>query len=376
MAGVRNFDVIVVGGGMIGSALAWGLVRAGLETAMLDEGDDALRAARGNFGLVWIQGKGLGLAPYAEWSRQSADLWPGFAAALREETGIDVALDQPGGLDLCLGEAEIEAKRTEIAEMTRQSATGTYACEIIDRGAVQELLPGIALGEAVSGASWSPLDGHVNPLLLLRALHDGFQRAGGGYFPGRNATGIGYDGKAFKIVTARGQFSAPKLVLAAGLGNGRLTPQVGLHIPIRPERGQILVTERTRPVLPLPTLGTRQTAEGSFLMGSSDEDVGFDDGTTLAVMGRIAARAVSVFPMLAGLRLLRCWGALRILTPDGFPVYAESPTMPGAFAVTSHSGVTLAAVNALRAAPWIAGAEPPPGFDAFAAGRFDVPATA
>ncbi|AFT89959.1 FAD-dependent oxidoreductase [Paraburkholderia phenoliruptrix] len=75
-------DVLVLGGGRVGSAVAWGLAREGMHVSVLDQGDGAFRASRGNFGLVWIQGKGYGLPPYARWSRSSATRWPAPAAAL------------------------------------------------------------------------------------------------------------------------------------------------------------------------------------------------------------------------------------------------------------------------------------------------------
>src|SRR6266851_4913333 len=82
-------DVIVIGGGLVGSAVAYGMARDGAQVLLVDEGDDAFGASVGNFGLVWVQGKGLGQPSYAQWTRGSASLWPLFADALRDETGVD-----------------------------------------------------------------------------------------------------------------------------------------------------------------------------------------------------------------------------------------------------------------------------------------------
>ena len=76
----KSFDVAVVGGGLLGSAVAFGLSRLGQRVAVLDEGDKALRAARANFGLVWVQTKGDGLPPYADWTRSSAEAHTGSSA--------------------------------------------------------------------------------------------------------------------------------------------------------------------------------------------------------------------------------------------------------------------------------------------------------
>ena len=91
----RDHDVAVIGGGLVGSAIAWGLAREHQRVVVFDEGDVALRASRGNFALVWVQGKGLGMAAYSHWSLRSADTWAGFARELREQTGVDVAVLHP-----------------------------------------------------------------------------------------------------------------------------------------------------------------------------------------------------------------------------------------------------------------------------------------
>src|SRR5207237_522261 len=108
---MKSFDAIVIGGGLVGSAIAYGLANAGLKPALLDEGDVAYRASRGNFGLVWVQSKGLGAPHYQRWTRRSAEEWPVLAAELGERTGISVGLQQPGGLQLCLGDEEFGGRR-------------------------------------------------------------------------------------------------------------------------------------------------------------------------------------------------------------------------------------------------------------------------
>ena len=85
---MNTSDVIVVGGGLVGMAVAYGLARQGAKVRVLDEGDDAFRASRGNFGLVWVQGKGYGFAPYTRWTRASAGAWPALAAELNNATGV------------------------------------------------------------------------------------------------------------------------------------------------------------------------------------------------------------------------------------------------------------------------------------------------
>lgn len=368
MAANETFDAAVIGAGMVGSALAWGLARAGLATALLDEGDDAFRAARGNFGLVWVQSKGLGLPAYQEWTRTSVDLWPGLSAELAETTGISPDYRRTGGLTPCLSEQELVERRGFVERMRAQDTGGRYACEVLDAAACRALLP--ALGPAVAGGSYSPHDGQANPLRLLRALQAGLRARGGRHFPGRPAMRIGREGAGFRIETPAGAIAAARVAIAAGLDIPRLAAMVGLGVPIRPERGQILVTERLAPLLPVALLSIRQTAEGTVMIGNSQEGVGFDTATTIPTAARMAARAVRTIPALAGARVVRQWAALRVLAADPFPVYEQSAEAPGAFVVTCHSGVTLAAAHARMLAPRLAAGALGADLAPFSLGRF------
>ncbi|MEO8751156.1 MAG: FAD-dependent oxidoreductase, partial [Casimicrobiaceae bacterium] len=158
----RHFEVIVVGGGLVGAAIAFGMRDLGAKLAVFDEGDSAHRAARGNFGLIWVQGKGLSLPPYGTWTQRSARAWPHFAAVLRDETGIDVALRQQGGLHVCLSQRELDLRAERFAQLFAQPGFERYEVEVLDRAAVARRLPGV--GPDVVGGTWSALDGDCNPL--------------------------------------------------------------------------------------------------------------------------------------------------------------------------------------------------------------------
>lgn len=175
------------------------------------------------------------------------------------------------------------------------------------------------------------------------------------------------------IGTKLHSFTAAKLVLTAGLGNRQLAPMVGLEQPVRPIKGQILVSERLDGFLKLPTSPIRQTGEGTVMMGNSyEEDQGFDLRSTPQVMKTIADRARRTFPCLTKARIIRCWSALRVMTPDGFPIYDQSESMPGAFAASCHSGVTLAAAHALDYAGYVAEGALGNELAGLSGGRFDV----
>jgi hydrogen cyanide synthase HcnC len=370
MADRHDYDVAVIGGGLVGVAVGWGLARLGRRVAVLDEGDVAYRASRGNFALVWVQSKGLGMPEYAAWTRRSSESWAGFARFLKDETGLDAAFQRPGGFHLCLSEAELTARANTMQRLHNQPRMQQYPYEMMERGALEKLLP--MIGPEVVGGSYCPLDGHCNSLRLLRALHMGLQRQGARYLPNHIVDTIEPRGGEFHLTTGSGDVTAGNVVLAAGNGNARLGPMVGLRVPVRPQRGQIVVTERARPFLPYPVVTIRQTDEGSVMLGDSVEEAGWDDRVGSAVISTIANRATRMFPLLKGLNVVRSWAALRVMTEDGFPIYEQSTAFPGAFVATCHSGVTLAANHALVVAPMIAAGRLDADLDVFSARRFDV----
>ncbi len=371
----KDFDVAVVGGGLVGAAIAYGLARRGQRVAVLDEGDMAIRASRGNFALVWVQAKGLGMPEYAAWTVRSSEAWSGLAAELAVETGLDVSFQRPGGLHLCLSETELEGRRQTLMRFHNQAGVARYTTEMLDRSALQKLVPEI--GPDVVGGSYSALDGHVNSLRLFRALHTAMQQRGVVYLPGHPVTAIDKVGGGFQIRTAKSEMRAAKVVLAAGNANAQLAPMVGLSAPMKPERGQIIVTERVRSFLHHPIATLRQTDEGTVMIGDSREDGTDPADMNLQINSVMASRAVRMFPVLGSLNIVRTWRAIRVMPADGFPIYDQSTSHPGAFLVTCHSGVTLAAIHALALAPMIAtGALDINSVGSFSARRFDVPKAA
>jgi len=371
----RSCEVAVIGGGVVGSAIAYGLALRGARVTVLDEGDRAFRASRVNFGLVWLQTKGNGLPAYGRWTRRATVLWPAFAEDLRNRTGIDVELELAGGLKYCLGEREFAERSAVVARMAEAAGPGVYDTRMIDTKELAALVPGVRFGPDVAGASYCPHEGHANPLRLMQALHAGLQSLGGRYAPGRRVESIARDESGFRIDCGAASFRADRVVLAAGHGTVRLAPMLGLPAPIRAQRGQVLVTERMRPFLPLPASGLRQTRDGTLMLGATRENVGMDDATSVEGEAGLAARALRTVPSLAGIPVVRAWAGLRVLTPDSFPVYQQSESHPGAFVALCHSGVTLASIHAADVAEAFLAPRLPEAFHPFHARRFDVQKT-
>ncbi|MEM5312598.1 FAD-dependent oxidoreductase [Paraburkholderia sp. JHI869] len=373
----ENHDVVIVGGGVVGCALAYGMLARGKRALVLDGGDSDPRASKANFGLVGSYGKGYGAPRYQQLSRESVALWAGFAADLREETGIDVEYENDGCLHFCLSDADYEEEAKFLANWNAQSPDADPCSHMIDRSALERLLPGTRLGAEVVGAGIGAADGHCNPLSLLRALQQAIGLRGGSLVGNHTVSQIEPipDGSfRVRVRTPDGSrcFETEQLIIAAGLGSTSLGAMVGLDVPLRPQRGQLLVTERLDSILRLPASGIRQTRDGTVMIGVSHEEVGMDLGTTTFTAARMTRRALRILPDLALASLVRHWACLRIITPDEHPVYAQSSMYPGAWIALCHSGITLAAVHAGPVADALSRDALPENFEFFHHRRFDV----
>ncbi len=360
-------DFAIIGGGIVGLSLAWGLQSRGRSVVVLDGDDGSFRASRGNFGLVWVQSKGLKQPRYAQWSQESAGLWQAFSDELQDNTGYHIGLEQKGGLSFHFSEESLETAARSY-ELLKNKLGGNYPYEVLGHNALRREEPEI--GPTVFGATLHHQDGHANPLRLLKALASDVRKRGGRVLNGKRVEDVQLF-STFQITCADGcVVEADKVILSAGLGAAKLGPIMGFKAPIRPQRGQVLITEKMPKFIRRPSLIARQTDEGGIQIGATNEEVGFDDDVTREGVAKLAADAIAAYPKLAKAQMIRSWGALRVLSPDGLPIYQESETMPGAFLVTCHSGITLAAAHARRLPDWFERTEAAPDLEVFSENRF------
>ena len=362
-------DYAIVGGGVVGLSIAWGLLRRGRTVTVVDGEDGSFRASRGNFGLVWVQSKGLKQPRYAEWSQHSAAIWAEFANELGDTTGISVSLEQKGGYDLHFSEETLQATFAQY-ETLKQHLDGNYPFDVLGHNALRKEEPHI--GPKVVGAILHHQDGHANPLRLLMALAADVRRMGGRVLTGKMVTDVSKP-DAFRVTCADGTVvGAGKVVLAAGLGAAQLGPKLGFKAPVRPQRGQVLITEKMPKLINRPSIYARQVDEGGIQIGATNEEVGTDDRVTQRGLSGLAADAIAAYPALAKAQLVRSWGALRVMSPDGLPIYQQSADMSGAYLVTCHSGITLAAAHARLLPDWLEGTAAAPDLEVFSEARFAV----
>lgn len=365
-------DVVVVGAGVVGAACALAAARRGLRVIVVDRGPVAGGTTGAGEGNLLVSDKAPG--PELELALLSLRLWDDVDAHVREGTGRGFELEHKGGLVVASG-AQVLAGLLEAAG--RQRTAGVVADDVAagDLAAHEpHLAPGLA------GGVRYPQDAQVQPMLaaalMLRAARD----LGCAVRTGTQVTGVLRDrDRVTGVRTPDGDLPAGAVVNAAGTWGGQVAALAGVHVPVLPRRGVILVTQ------PLPVLVRHKvyaaeyvgdvasddaalqtsavvegTASGTVLIGASRERVGHDPVVPVEVVRRLAAQAVRLFPVLARARLMRTYRGFRPYCPDHLPVIGPDPRAPGLVHACGHegAGVGLAAGTGELVAQVLAGIRP------------------
>jgi glycine/D-amino acid oxidase-like deaminating enzyme len=334
-------DTIVIGGGVIGCACAYYLAARGIRSVLLERRGVATEASGANAGVVGasagIPGRTL------EHTKKSLEL----LARDAEELGRPVELIRQGRVSL----ASSDDEWAEVQDFAATRQAGGVETRLLSADELRQLEPAVAPG--FIGAAYVPADGHVNPFLLTHAYAAGAKRLGAEIRLGAEAIRLEVaDDAVTGVLTQTGLIAARQVVVAAGAWSGSLLTPLGMTIPVRPGRGQMLVTEPLPPLtaraLRTPQIAIRQDVHGHILIGSAVEDVGFNREVTLPVLSQFCRRAAAVVPALKEARIIRTWAGLRPMTPDSLPIIDTVPGVDGLFLATGHSrtGLTYAAVSA------------------------------
>ncbi len=333
---IRDTQVVVIGAGVIGCSIAYHLAIRGVDVTVVDAGAIGEGTSTATLGLVWVQGKEPG--PYMELNMLGALLHARLAINFNE----DVGLRQPGGLILCADVGKFEESKNTWKRL--RETTTNYQAQILTPAEVCELEPHVS--PTIAGGIYSPYDGHVNPIKLLINLVRLAKRHGVQFILNtpilritRNEEGVtGVD-------TLDGSLCAKKVVVAAGTGTPALVQPLGLHLPLKYDRGQILVTAPIKLILNYPTDNIRQTVEGNILIGTTHEQAGLDKSTTISAATKIAHNAIKVFPFLKDIPIIRQFAGIRPMPIDGKPYLGPVEKVPGLYIAVSHSGITLMPVH-------------------------------
>ncbi|MCD9141423.1 NAD(P)/FAD-dependent oxidoreductase [Streptomyces albireticuli] len=371
-------DVIVVGAGVVGAACAYYAARAGLAVTVVDRGPVAGGTTGAGEGNLLVSDKEPG--PELELALLSTRLWSDLA----DELPARIEYEAKGGLVVASDASGLAALRKLAAA---QAGAGVTAEEVpADR--LRDLEPHLAPG--LGGGFRYPQDAQVQPALAAAHL---LRASGARVRTGEEVTAVltGANGRVRGVRTAAGELRAPFVVNAAGTWGGEVARLAGGHLPVLPRRGFVLVTE------PLPrvvrhkvyaadyvadvasgsaALQTSAVVEGTpagpVLIGASRERVGFDRALSAEVLRRLAAQATALFPVLAGVRVLRTYAGFRPYLPDHLPAIGPDPRVPGLLHACGHegAGIGLAPATGLAVARQMTGGQPPLDLGPFSPGRF------
>jgi glycine oxidase len=340
-------DVAVVGGGVMGCAVALRLSQRGISVTVIERGIPGAEASRAAAGILGPQWESESSGPLLDLGLKSRALYPGFASELREIAGIDVGYRGSGLIDLALTE---EDERVLTRRRAWQVAHGLRA-ELLTEGELKRLEPRLGPGGRLG--LLLPDEGHVHARALSQALSQAAAIAGARFLQGRyvrrvvvssgRVTGVELDGETL---------SAGAVVLCAGSWSS-LVEGGGVPAPaVRPARGQMVAIE-TRPPLFRHVLVAHgrgylvPRADGVALAGSTLEMVGFRKEVTVAGLHDILGLARALVPDLGAAPVAETWSNFRPYTPDGRPIIGAT-AVEGLLVATGHHrcGILLTPVTA------------------------------
>ncbi|ACV59489.1 glycine oxidase ThiO [Alicyclobacillus acidocaldarius] len=345
---MRAYDVVVVGGGAIGMASAREMARAGLSVAVIDRGRLGGEASSAAAGMLGAQLEAHAPDAFYALCRESRAMYPSFADALFEETGIDVEWVENGILQLARSEGAALALRER---MRWQRAAGDEAVWL-EPEEVRELERGV-VGD-VLGALYLPRDGNVHAPRLSAALRACVASACDVY-EGEEVVAVEPVGAGWRVRGAREVYAAERVVVAAGAWASPLLRALGIPLEVRPVKGQMLAVRPPRGAGLCRTVYDAGTylvpkRDGTVVIGATEEpDAGYDKRNTVDGLAALLAKALDAVPGLRGGEWLRAWSGLRPrLTGDSSnPVIGPWPGAEGLILAVGHfrNGVLLAPIT-------------------------------
>jgi glycine oxidase len=330
-------DVLILGGGVIGLTTAYFLAREGTRVEVVDKGDFGQEASWAGAGILPPGDPATARTPFDRLRATSVALFPSLSAELRERTGVDNGYLRCGGLEFP-GEGEGAAEEEWRGEGIR--------LEMLTDEAVHALEP--ALARNLGGACHLPDMAQVRNPRHVRALVAGCQAASVRFRAGCPVHGFERQGGRITAVkSAEGPLMAGRYLLATGAWSDALLEQVGWRPGIRPVRGQIVLLNTGAPVFRRILLqGPRYLVprpDGRVVIGSTEEDAGFDKRTTAGAVQDLLALARALVPALGQAHVERTWAGLRPGSPDGLPFLGGVPGCDNLFLAAGHfrAGIQL-----------------------------------
>ncbi|MGW0817940.1 NAD(P)/FAD-dependent oxidoreductase [Streptomyces viridiviolaceus] len=348
--------VAMLGAGIVGAACARELALAGLEVTVVERGAAASATTAHGEGNVLVSDKGPG--PELELARISRALWPEVLARIAERSAHAaqaVEWEPKGGIVV----ATTDAGARELTRFAADQRAAGVRAEVMDAGELAKAEPYVTREH--TSALLYPEDAQVQPAGAAAALLGDALAAGARLRTGCEVLGaVTRGGRITAVRTSTGPVEADWFVDAAGPWAGELSARLGAPVDVRPRRGDVLVTTPLPPTVfhkvydadyvgavgssaeDLQTSAVvESTRGGSVLIGSSRRRVGFDDRLRPEVLSAVAAKALRLFPTLAGVPVMRAYGGFRPYVPDHLPVIGADPRLEGLWHAGGHEGAGI-----------------------------------
>jgi glycine oxidase len=370
-------DVVIIGGGVIGCAVARRAANDGLSVLVLERGQPVMEASWAAAGMLSPLAEANEPGPFLDLLLAGREMYGPYAAALREETGIDVAYSDAGTLYASLCEDDDAA----IERRWRWQSAAGLPVERLTAAEAREAEP--ALSPAVRGALRFAGDHQVDNRILGPALWTAAARAGAQFRLGAHAVRLLREGnRVTGVECANGErFAAGTVVVAGGVWAGRLQ---GLPrpVPVEPVHGQLLaltaVPSIFRHVVDTQRVYLVPRATGRLIVGATMERTGDRKAVTPWGLRRLVDGAVEAAPALEHAPLAETWSGLRPGTPDGLPILGRDPDVPNLVYATGHfrNGILLAPITGEHVGALISRGVWYREMETFGIGRFDGPPAA
>ena len=357
----KTSDVIIVGGGVIGCAVAYFVAREGVSVTLFERDDIAAHASGAAAGMLApiCESAAGEESPLFAFGLRSLAMFPELTAELRSLGGVDPQYVQSGILRV----AGTEAEAARLLLETGVRCAG-HVLEWLEPDRAREREP--LLASDLAGALWSPREGHVNSPLLALSFARAAVALGARIEAGVPVLGLIQDAdRILGVRTALGQRGAGHVVLCAGVWTRFCAQWIGERLPLEPVRGQILALDAPIPSFRSIVWGDAgylvPKLDGSVVVGATVERAGFDCRTTAAGLLQLLSAAPRYIPALAECSLRRTWAGLRPDTPDHLPVIGPFPGIEHLTVAAGHyrNGVLLSPATGRLVADWILRTEYP-----------------
>ncbi|MEP6590024.1 MAG: glycine oxidase ThiO [Gemmatimonadota bacterium] len=349
-------DVLIIGGGAVGSACAREIARSGRSVTLLQRPETPGEGWRAAAGMLAAQIEATPEDPLFNLALAGRSYYRRNAGALGEAGGRSIGMMESGILQLAWSEAEVDAGKAKVAWQRQQG----YRADWLSTEEVQRGWPWLA---PAAGAFWAPEDGALDPSSLVAAFRADATRHGARLVTDE-AVGLDIkDGKLLGVIGAADRHRADSVVIAGGAWAGRLS-----HLPrpvsVEPVRGQIAAFPWPEAIPPAIVYGPHcylLKRGDELLAGATMEHVGFDVAVTAEGIRELLTRVAEIYPALATATPSRTWAGLRPGTPDGLPIIGPEPRLPGLWYATGHgrNGILLAGITGELIARGMAGDELP-----------------